>query len=231
MLKVKAHKTLRIQGKRGGAPPPGVRNYHVTNNPSGSHPSLYTTAIILRKNHGKGRSREEGGPEGGGRCHPILNGYDTFHWSRETLARVADVMILLAVLSLAAVLGERGALAGGSLAGFREIDLTLVLFGLSACIFAVFRAVLFMIEDYMEKVVSGVQGIRDGRFSSGARRNLRSALDSVSSRLQDSITLWWTARIIVIRAVFVIIPGVLFYLLGIANLVMYVIGKGMFPGV
>ena len=161
----------------------------------------------------------------------ILNGYDTFHWSRETLARVADVMILLAVLSLAAVLGERGALAGGSIAGFGEIDLTLVLFGLSACIFAVFRAVLFMIEDYMEKAVTGVQGIRDGRFSSGGRRDLRSAIDAVSSRLQDSITLWWTARIIVIRAVFVIIPGVLFYLLGIANLVMYVIGKGMFPGV
>ena len=160
----------------------------------------------------------------------ILNGYDTFHWSRETLARVADIMILLAVFTLAAVLWNRSLIAGGSLAGFQEVDLSLVLFGLSACIFAVFRAVLFMIEDYREKAVGGVQGIGNGQFS-GGRRNLLRAVESVTSRLQDSITLWWTARVIVIRAVFVIIPGVLFYLLGIANLVMYVIGKGMHPGV
>jgi len=161
----------------------------------------------------------------------ILNGYDTFHWSRETLARVADFMILLAVLTLAGVLWNRVALSVGSSAGFQVIDLSLVLFGLSACIFAVFRAVLFMIEDYMEKAVTGVKGIRTGQYPSGNRKNLKKAIDSVSSRLQDSITLWWTARIIVLRAVFVIIPGVLFYLLGIANLVMYLVGKGMFPGV
>lgn len=162
----------------------------------------------------------------------ILNGYDTFHWSRETLARVADFMILLAVITLAGVLWYRIPLsAGGSLAGFQEIDLSLVLFGLSACIFAVFRAVLFMIEDYMEKAVNGVQGIKSGQYPSGGRKNLKKAIESVSSRLQDSIALWWTARIIVIRAAFVIIPGVLFYLLGIANLVMYLVGKGMFPGV
>ena len=161
----------------------------------------------------------------------ILNGYDTFHWSRETLARVADVMILLAVITLAGVLWYRTPLSGGSPAGIGEIDLSLVLFGLSACIFAVFRAVLFMIEDYMEKAVNGVQGIKSGHYPSGGRKNLRRAIDSVSSRLQDSITLWWTARIIVIRAAFVIIPGVLFYLLGIANLVMYLVGKGLVPGV
>jgi uncharacterized membrane protein YiaA len=161
----------------------------------------------------------------------ILNGYDTFHWSRETLSRVSDVMILLAVITLAIVLWNREALSAGSLTGFRDITLSLVLFGLSACIFAVFRAVLFMIEDYMEKAVNGVQGIKTGQFPSGGRKNLKRAIDSVSSRLQDSITLWWTARIIVIRAAFVIIPGILFYLLGIANLVMYLVGKGMFPGV
>ena len=161
----------------------------------------------------------------------ILNGYDTFHWSRETLSRVADFMILLAVITLAGVLWDRLPLSMGSLAGSREIDLSLILFGLSAGIFAVFRAVLFMIEDYMEKAVNGVQGIRTGQYPTGGRKNLKKSLDSVSSRLQDSITLWWTARVIVIRAVFVIIPGVLFYLLGIANLVMYLVGKGIIPGV
>jgi hypothetical protein len=160
----------------------------------------------------------------------ILDGYDTFRWSRKTLGGVADFMILLAVLTLAGVLWNRPALSAGIPAGLIAIDLSLVLFGLSACIFAVFRAVLFMIEDYMEKAVNGVQGIKTGQFSSGGRRNLKKAVDSVSSRLQESITLWWTARVIVLRAVFVIIPGVLFYLLGIANLVMYLVGKGMFPG-
>ena len=160
----------------------------------------------------------------------ILNEYDTFHWSRTTLARVADVMILLSVFTLALVLWNREALSGGTPAGVRDINLSLILFGLSACIFAVFRAVLFMIEDYMEKAVNGVQGIKTGQFSSQGRRNLNRALDSVSSRLQDSITIWWTARVIVIRAAYIIIPGILFYLLGIANLVMYLVGKGMFPG-
>ncbi|MDD1670244.1 MAG: hypothetical protein LUQ67_02860, partial [Methanomicrobiales archaeon] len=37
----------------------------------------------------------------------ILDGYDTFHWSRQTLARVADFMILLSVLTLAVVLWYR----------------------------------------------------------------------------------------------------------------------------
>jgi hypothetical protein len=160
----------------------------------------------------------------------ILDGYDTFHWSRDTLARAADFMILLAVLTLAGVLWIRPPLSAGSPAGSVVIDLSLVLFGLSACIFAVFRAVLFMIEDYMEKAVGGVQGIKAGQFPSGGRRNLKKVIDSVSSRLQDSITLWWTARVIVLRAVFIIIPGVLFYLLGIANLVMYLVGMGILPG-
>ena len=159
----------------------------------------------------------------------ILDGYDTFHWSRQTLARVADFMILLAVLTLAGVLWNRAYLSAGTLAGFQVIDLSLVLFGLSAMIFAIFRAVLFMIEDYMEKAVNGVQGIKAGQFSSQGRRNLNRALDSVSSRLQDSITIWWTARQIVIRAAYIIIPGILFYLLGIANLVMYLVGKGLIP--
>ena len=159
----------------------------------------------------------------------ILDGYDTFHWSRETLGRVADFMILLSVFTLAGVLWNRPDLAAGSPAGLVAVALSLVLFGLSACIFAVFRAVLFMIEDYMEKAVNGVQGIKAGQFSSGGRRNLRKALDSVSSRLQDSITVWWTARVIVIRAAFVIIPAILFYLLGIANLVMYLVGRGLIP--
>ena len=158
----------------------------------------------------------------------ILNEYDTFHWSRETLARVSDFMILLSVFTLALVLWYRPTLSGGIPAGVHEINLSLILFGLSACIFAVFRAVLFMIEDYMEKAVKGVQGIKAGAFSSGGRKR---ALDAVSDRLEDSIGLWWTARIIVIRAAFIIIPGILFYLLGIANLVMYLVGKGMFPGV
>ncbi|HVN66040.1 MAG TPA: hypothetical protein VMT31_05445 [Methanomicrobiales archaeon] len=160
----------------------------------------------------------------------ILDGYDTFHWSRNTLGGVADFMILLAVLTLAGVLWNRGALSAETTAGLAAIDLSLVLFGLSAIIFAIFRAVLFMIEDYMEKAVNGVHGIKAGQFSSGGRGNLKTALDSVSSRLQDSITVWYTARAIVIRAAYIIIPGILFYLLGIANLVMYLVGRGLLPG-
>ena len=178
----------------------------------------------------KGSPGKKGVSRGVNDVITILDGYDTFHWSRQTLARVADFMILLAVLTLAGVLWNRAYLSEGTLAGFQVIDLSLVLFGLSACIFAVFRAILFMIEDYMEKAVGGVEGIKNGKYQSGGRRNLKKAVDSVSSRLQDSITLWWTARVIVIRAAFVIIPGVLFYLLGIANLVMFLVGRGMLPG-
>jgi len=187
--------------------------------------------IIRKETMAKGVPGSKGVRKGVKDVVTILDGYDTFHWSRQTLARVADFMILLSVLTLAVVLWYREALTGGSLGFIQEINLSLVLFGLSACIFAVFRAVLFMIEDYMEKAVNGVQGIKAGQFSSMGRRNLGKALDSVSSRLQDSITVWWAARVIVIRAAFIIIPGVLFYLLGIANLVMYLVGKGILPGV
>ncbi|MDD1667581.1 MAG: hypothetical protein LUO96_03845 [Methanomicrobiales archaeon] len=159
----------------------------------------------------------------------ILDGYDTFRWSRKTLGGVADFMILLAVITLAVVLWYREDLSGGTPAGLVAIDISLVLFGLSACIFAIFRAVLFMIEDYMEKAVNGVQGIRAGQFPSGGGRSMKKALDSVSSRLQDSITVWYTARAIVIRAAYFIIPGIIFYLLGVANLIMFLVGKGLIP--
>jgi hypothetical protein len=185
--------------------------------------------IILKETMAKGVPGSKGVRKGVKDVVTILDGYDTFHWSRDTLAGVADIMILLAVITLAIVLWEREAITGGTAAGLVAIDLSLVLFGLSACIFAVFRAVLFMIEDYMEKAVNGVQGIKAGQFSSMGRRNLNRALDSVSSRLQDSITVWYTARTIVIRAAYIIIPGILFYLLGIANLVMYLVGRGITP--
>jgi hypothetical protein len=185
--------------------------------------------IILKKTMAKGVPGQRGVKRGVKDVVTILDGYDTFHLSRDTLARVADFMILLSVLTLAAVLWYREDLAMGTPAGLVAIDISLVLFGLSACIFAIFRAVLFMIEDYMEKAVNGVQGIRAGQFPSGGRRSMKKALDSVSFRLQDSITVWYTARAIVIRAAYIIIPGILFYLLGIANLVMYLVGKGLIP--
>ncbi|HMK15807.1 MAG TPA: hypothetical protein VK450_02680, partial [Methanomicrobiales archaeon] len=182
---------------------------------------------ILRDTMAKGVPGQKGVRRGVKDVVNILDGYDAFHGSRDTLARVADFMILLSVLTLAAVLWFRESLPPGTPSGLAAIDISLVLFGLSACIFAVFRAVLFMIEDYMEKAVNGVEGIKAGQFSSMGRRNLSRALDSVSSRLQDSITVWYTARAIIIRAAYIIIPGILFYLLGIANLVMYLVGSGL----
>lgn len=159
----------------------------------------------------------------------ILNEYDTFHWSRKTLAGLADLMILVSAITLAVVLWNRGNIPVKTITDAEVVTLSLILFGLSGCIFAIFRSVLFMIEAFMERAVTDVKGIRSTGFRSGGR-NLKKALDTVSERLEDSIALWWTARLIVIRAVFVIIPGILFYLLGIANLVMYLVRTGLISG-
>jgi hypothetical protein len=152
----------------------------------------------------------------------ILEGYDFFRWSREHLTATTNVMLALAVATLFITWYELPVLVpSADSAGRYLVYLALLLFGISAVLFALFRAVLYFIEHLMDQSVNEAE-----RVSGDSRKGMRGksrgeVVDSVSARLHRSIGLWWRARTLAIRSAPLLIPAVIFYLLGVASLVIY----------
>ena len=157
----------------------------------------------------------------------ILHGYDIFRWSREHLTATTNLML---VLSVATLLLARYQLpgwvpaAGG--AGSYLAYLSVLLFGISAALFALFRAVLYFIEHLMDQSVDAAEGISGTPPRAMRGKSRDEVVDSVSSRLQRSIGLWWRARTLAIHSAPVLIPAVIFYLLGVACLVIFLVHFG-----
>jgi len=152
----------------------------------------------------------------------ILEGYDFFRWSREHLTATTNLMLVLAVATLLLTWYELPVLVpSADSAGRYLVYLALLLIGISAVLFALFRAVLYFIEHLMDQSVNEAEGV-SGTPRKGMRGKSREeVVDSVSSRLQRSVGLWWRARTLAIRSAPLLIPAVIFYLLGIASLVIF----------
>ncbi|MDD1653945.1 MAG: hypothetical protein LUQ64_05305 [Methanomicrobiales archaeon] len=155
----------------------------------------------------------------------ILEGYDFFRWSREHLTATTNLMLFLSVVTLLLAWSQLSTwITAESSPGKYLVYLALLLFGLSAVLFALFRAVLYFIEHLMDQSVDAAEGV-SGATRKGMRGKSREeVVDSVSSRLQRSIGLWWKARTLAIHSAPVLIPAVIFYLLGIACLVIFFVG-------
>jgi hypothetical protein len=157
----------------------------------------------------------------------ILEGYDFFRWSREHLTATTNLMLVLSVATLFLTWYELPGLVttdGG--AGRYLVYLSLLLFGISAVLFALFRAVLYFIEHLMDQSVDAAEGITGTPPKAMRGKSREEVVDSVSSRLQRSVGLWSRARTLAIRSAPVLIPAVIFYLLGIASLVIFFVHFG-----
>jgi hypothetical protein len=152
----------------------------------------------------------------------ILEGYDFFRWSREHMTATTNLMLALAVATLFITWYQLPVLVpSGDSAGRYLVYLALLLFGISAVLFAVFRAVLYFIEHLMDQSVNEAEGVSGAPRKGMRGKSREEVVDSVSSRLQRSIGLWWRARTLAIHSAPLMIPAVIFYLLGIASLVIF----------
>jgi hypothetical protein len=152
----------------------------------------------------------------------ILEGYDFFRWSREHLTATTNLMLVLSVGTLVLVWSQlSGWVSAEGDDGRFLVYLALLLLGISAVLFALFRAVLYFIEHLMDQSVDAAEGISGTPRKAMRGKTREEVVDSVSSRLQKSIGLWWRARTLAIRSAPVLIPAVIFYLLGIACLVIF----------
>ncbi|MDD1657066.1 MAG: hypothetical protein LUQ41_01210 [Methanomicrobiales archaeon] len=152
----------------------------------------------------------------------ILEGYDFFRWSRDHLTATTNLMLVLSVATLLLAWSQiPGWVTAESGDGRYLVYLSLLLFGVSAALFALFRAVLYFIEHLMDQSVDAAEGISGAPRKAMRGKSREEVVDSVSSRLQRSIGLWWRARTLAIHSAPLLIPAVIFYLLGIACLVIF----------
>jgi hypothetical protein len=154
----------------------------------------------------------------------ILNGYDNFDRSRQALADLANWMLVISMGSLAWGVCTSGFMSQTESTFMNQLFLlAIVFFWLSALLFTLFRAVLFVISGLMEKATASAQGVSQDIHAYRGSRNTREVFDSAISSLHGSIGLWWRAHRMIVQAVLAIIPAFIFYLLGLSVLMLYAV--------
>ncbi|MDD1676972.1 MAG: hypothetical protein LUQ40_04450 [Methanomicrobiales archaeon] len=154
----------------------------------------------------------------------ILSSYDVFGATRQSLTTVTNLMLATSLATLAwVVLSYPPPLDPSDVSRARTVLLLIFFFGFSAMLFAFFRAILFLIHGLMELAVAPVNGLAPRIAATRKKDNLKGALDSVLGTLNTSFAIWWKARKMIIAGIFLVIPAIVFYLLGVALLVMFII--------
>jgi hypothetical protein len=159
-----------------------------------------------------------------------LDLYDHVRYSIRNFTALANGMLLISVLTLICSLWyfSRFFVLNGVI-NYRLIPLAVVFFGISAMSFSAFRGLLFIIQSILDRSQAAARSVRGQRISSLKERALTNYMRGVEEMLSTSVSLWWEAHTMILRTVFVLIPGFLFYILGLATLLAYTFGLFMEP--
>ncbi len=159
----------------------------------------------------------------------ILKGYDCFSRAGDRLARDVDWMLAISLCSLLWALAWfcTGAISPES-AILSLFLLVIAFFSLSAMLFALFRATLFLIQVLMEGAVGSVDRVRDRSFLR-RQRSIRSLYNDAYAALDRAVVLWWKAHRIAVLSALIVIPAFCFYILGLAFLAGCVACQVMLP--
>jgi len=153
----------------------------------------------------------------------ILSSYDVFGATRRSLTTITNLMLATSLAILAWVaFSYPPPLDPSDISRARTILLLVFFFGFSAMLFAFFRALLFFIHELMERATAPVNGLAPRIAATRKKGDLKDTLDTVVATLNTSFSIWWKARKMIIAGAFLIIPAVVFYLLGVALLVMFI---------
>ncbi len=169
--------------------------------------------------------------DGVGYLTETLDLYDRVRPSLHNFTSLANGMLLISTLTLICSFWyfSRFFVSDG-VVNYRLIPLAVIFFGVSAIAFSAFRGVLFVVQSILDRSQATARSIRGQRISSLSDRAVRNYVQGVEEMLSTSVSLWWEAHTMTLRMIFVLIPGFLFYFLGLATLLAYALGLIMGPG-
>ncbi len=151
--------------------------------------------------------------------------YDRFRQSIQEFTQIANWMLIISAVTFVCSLWyfSRFFVTDGSI-DYRLIPLSVIFFGISALSFSVFRGILFLIQSLLERSTAKMQTVKATRIPTLRDRAVAGVAQQLEYTLTDSVALWWDAHRITIRTIFIVIPGFLFYFLGLASLLAHVFG-------
>ncbi len=110
----------------------------------------------------------------------------------------------------------------------RLVILTVIFFGISAAIFSMLRGILFYIQSSVERSRQMLHSIPLASAPGGGGPGGTVARTVLAVDL--SLREWWTARSITLQVVLLMVPGLLFFLLGVASLLATIFGLLLMGG-
>jgi hypothetical protein len=154
-----------------------------------------------------------------------LDLYDHIRYSIQNFTSLANGMLLISTLTLICSLWyfSRFFVSDGII-NYRLIPLAVIFFGISAMAFSAFRGILFFIQSILDRSQATARSIRGQRIHSLKERAVSTYVQGIEELLSTSVSLWWEAHTMALRTVFVLVPGFLFYFLGLATLLAYAFG-------
>lgn len=154
-----------------------------------------------------------------------LDIYDRFRHSVKEFTQIANWMLLISTTTFLCSLWyfSQFFVTGGRI-DYRLIPLSVTFFGISAMSFSLFRGILFLIQTLLDRSTTTMRRVTITRVPSLREREVSGVAQEIESSLMDSVALWWEAHQITIRTIFIVIPGFLFYFLGLASLLAHVFG-------
>jgi hypothetical protein len=163
--------------------------------------------------------------EGVGYLTQNLDLYDQIRFSIHNFTTLANGMLLISTLTLICSFWyfSRFFVSAGMI-NYRLIPLAVIFFGISAIAFSAFRGILFLIQSILDRSQAAAQSVGRKRIGSLKERAVHDYMQGVEEMLSTSVSLWWEAHTIVLRTVFVLVPGFIFYFLGLATLLAYAFG-------
>ncbi|MDD1672050.1 MAG: hypothetical protein LUO82_03500, partial [Methanomicrobiales archaeon] len=145
--------------------------------------------------------------------------YDHLHRAVDNFTSTSNWMLLISTGTfLCSLVYFSEFFVSNGVINYRLIPLSVLFFGISAMVFSFFRGILFMIQSLIDRSQESSRLVESTRMGALTDRAVHEYAKEVHGHLSTSASLWWEAHRITIRIVFILIPGFLFYFLGLASL-------------
>lgn len=154
-----------------------------------------------------------------------INLYDHLNRAVDNFTSTSNWMLLISIITfLCSLFYFWEFFVADGVINYRLIPLSVIFFGISAMVFSLFRGILYIIQSLIDR--SGEAAQQVGRESIGTLtdRAVHQYATAVHGHLFLSANLWWEAHHITVHIVVILIPGFLFYFLGLASLLAHAIG-------
>lgn len=161
--------------------------------------------------------------EGVGHLSAIMEVYDQFRSVREGFTETANWMLFISVGTFVIALIYSLHFLLGTVSGLTQLAfISIIFFGVSASVFSILRGILYYIQSSIERSKRAMYAVKEVAVLPGEHpaRGAGRTLAMVEGALHH----WWIARTLTTRFILMLIPGFLFFLLGLASLLAIVLG-------